>query len=119
MKEATVINVDMEYVKYIITVLDNYYPWLLSKVIILDMPWILNVVWNIIKTWLPAKAGGLIHFIGRKRLGEFVTPDQCLAEWGGADCIEPFQEEVDPSRKPWLLGESSINYLYYARKRIC
>lgn len=40
--DAGLSNVDMEYTKYIIGTLKNYYPLSLNYILVYDLPWILN-----------------------------------------------------------------------------
>ena len=35
-------NMDMEFIRYMIDVLKDYYPWCLNYILVLDMPWVLN-----------------------------------------------------------------------------
>ena len=35
-------NMDMEYIKYMIDVLKDYYPYNLNYILVIDMPWVLN-----------------------------------------------------------------------------
>ncbi|XP_014208541.1 motile sperm domain-containing protein 2 isoform X2 [Copidosoma floridanum] len=76
-------NMDMELTKYLIGLFKNYYPNFLNYIIILEMPWILNATFNIIKSWLPAKALPKIKFVKRATLKEYVDPSVALKSWGG------------------------------------
>lgn len=120
MTDTCMANVDYGYMKYLITVMEKYYPWILAKVIVLNLPRPLVWVYKLLKSWLPAKAVALVHLIDNMdSLGKLVAPDQCLEEWGGTDRSDlKFVEEVDPSQKPWLQRESNVNHLYYARRRM-
>lgn len=42
LSDAGLSNVDMEYTKYIIGTLKNYYPYSLNYILVFDLPWILN-----------------------------------------------------------------------------
>ena len=35
-------NMDMEFIRYMIDVLKDYYPYCLNYILVLDMPWVLN-----------------------------------------------------------------------------
>ncbi|KAK8378864.1 hypothetical protein O3P69_009532 [Scylla paramamosain] len=62
------------------------------------MPWLLNAMWKIIKTWLPPKSIQKIKFVDKKSVGEYVAPDQCLTGWGGTDSYQyHFEPEVTSS----------------------
>lgn len=92
-------NMDMEYIKYMIDVLKDYYPYNLNYILVIDMPWVLNAAWKIIKAWLPAGAAKKIKFVNKSTVDQYVRPDQKLAAWGGTDnweyefVEEPIKEE--------------------------
>lgn len=88
-------NMDMEFIQYMINLFQNYYPWILNYIIVFEMPWLLNAMWKIIKSWLPPKSVQKIKFVDRKSISEFVTSDQCLTTWGGTDAYEySFEPEM-------------------------
>jgi hypothetical protein len=35
-------NLDMDFIRYMIDVLKDYYPWVLNYILVLDMPWVLS-----------------------------------------------------------------------------
>ena len=39
-------NMDMEFIRYMIDVLKDYYPYCLNYILVLDMPWVLNGTYN-------------------------------------------------------------------------
>ncbi|KAL7299847.1 hypothetical protein TKK_0007181 [Trichogramma kaykai] len=83
MIDSGISNMDMELTKYLIGLFKNYYPNFLNYIIILEMPWVLNAAFNIIKTWLPAKAIPKIKNVKRNTLDNFVDPNDALKCWGG------------------------------------
>merc|ERR1712018_825303 len=78
-------NMDMEFIRYMIDCLKNYYPWKLNYILVLNMPWILTAAWKIIKSLLPAAAVKKIKFIDEKSVNEYIKPEQTLVAWGGTD----------------------------------
>ncbi|XP_063844950.1 motile sperm domain-containing protein 2-like [Scylla paramamosain] len=91
-------NMDMEFIQYMINLFKSYYPWVLNYIIVFEMPWLLNAMWKIIKTWLPPKSIQKIKFVDKKSVGEYVAPDQCLTGWGGTDSYQyHFEPEVTSS----------------------
>lgn len=91
-------NMDMEFIQYMINLFKSYYPWVLNYIIVFEMPWLLNAMWKIIKTWLPPKSIQKIKFVDKKSVGEYVAPDQCLTGWGGNDSYQyHFEPEVTSS----------------------
>ena len=79
------INMDIDFIRYIIDVFKYYYPFVLNYILVMDMPWILNAVWRIVKAWLPAVAVKKIKFVDKNTIDEFVPYDQKLVHWGGED----------------------------------
>lgn len=86
---------DMELTKYFIHLFKDYYPNFLNYIIILEMPWVLNAAFKIIKSWLPAKAIPKIKFVNKTTLKEYVNHDDILKCWGGTcDYTFTFVPEV-------------------------
>jgi len=87
-------NMDVELIQYMINVFEFNYPHVLNYILVLEMPWVLNAAWKVIKSWLPAAAVKKIKFLTKSNLNEYVTPDQALVSWGGTDDWEySFEEE--------------------------
>ena len=78
-------NLDMEYIRYMIDILRDYYPWKFKYILVLNMPCVLSAAWKIIKSLLPTAAVKKIKFIDQTSVQEYIKPDQTLAEWGGTD----------------------------------
>lgn len=78
-------NMDMELIKYLITLLKLYYPFFLNYIIIYNMPWVLSAAFKVVKTLLPAKAVEKMKFASKDTLKEVVAPEQALTCWGGKD----------------------------------
>lgn len=81
-------NMDMELIKYVISLFKCYYPSFLNYILIYNMPWVLSAAFKIVKTLLPARAVEKMKFISQESLHEFVTLDQALTSWGGQDNYE-------------------------------
>jgi len=102
-------NMDMEFIRYMIDVLKDYYPFCLNYILVLDMPWVLNAAWKIIKAWLPAGAVKKIKFVNKNTVDEYVHPEQKLLAWGGSDPWEyEFIEERTTNPEPDEV-ETNIN----------
>jgi len=94
-------NMDMEFIRYMIDVLKDYYPYCLNYILVLDMPWVLNAAWKIIKAWLPSGAVKKIKFVNKSTVDEYVHSDQKLVAWGGEDSWEyEFIEESPTETQP-------------------
>ncbi|XP_058805543.1 motile sperm domain-containing protein 2-like [Phymastichus coffea] len=106
-------NLDMELTKYLIGLFKNYYPNFLNNILILEMPWVLNAAFNMIKSWLPAKALPKIKFLKKSTLQEFVDPDVGLKCWGGnSDYIFTFVSESQTGKL--INGELDNKKVHFA-----
>ena len=79
-ENATLANFDIEIVRFIIQVLICFFPNFVSKILVYQMPWILNAAWKIVKTMLPAPAVARIVFVTKSSIEQLVSP-----EWGSLD----------------------------------
>ena len=48
-------------------VLIHYYPNLVRRIIVLEMPWVMNTVWRLVKSLLPGPAQDMIKFCTKVR----------------------------------------------------
>lgn len=111
LSDAGLSNVDMDYTKYIITTLKNYYPYSLNYILVFDLPWILNATFQIIKRLLPAKAVDRLKNINGKSIRDYIDDDNMLAGWGGKDDYQfRFVPEVRSIPEPTLMNNNSINH---------
>lgn len=78
-------NMDMELVKYLITLFKLYYPHFLNYIVIYHMPWVLSAAFKVVKTLLPAQAVEKMKFVNKDTLKDVVAPEQALVAWGGKD----------------------------------
>lgn len=78
-------NMDMELIKYLISLFKYYYPFFLNYIVIYQMPWVLTAAFKVVKTLLPAKAVEKMKNVSKDTLKEVVTPEQALTCWGGKD----------------------------------
>ncbi|XP_033352538.1 motile sperm domain-containing protein 2-like isoform X1 [Bombus vosnesenskii] len=85
MSDTGILNMDMEFIKYLINLCKNYYPNFLNYIIIFEMPWILNTAFKMIKSWLPPKAIPKIKFVHKSNIHELVEPSDILTCWGGSN----------------------------------
>uniref|UniRef100_A0A673AX28 Motile sperm domain containing 2 n=1 Tax=Sphaeramia orbicularis TaxID=375764 RepID=A0A673AX28_9TELE len=93
MTESGLGNIDMDFVKYIINCFKVYYPKFLSKMIIVDMPWIMNAAWKIVKSWLGPEAISKLKFASRSEVQTFIDLEYLPPHMGGTD---PFKYSYPP-----------------------
>ena len=60
-------NLDLDFVKFFIKAFKLHYVGLLHRLLILDMPWVLNAAWRIISAWLDQRAIAKIKFVNKVR----------------------------------------------------
>lgn len=83
--DAGISNVDMELIKFIIVMFRDLYPWALGYILVHNMPWILNAIWKIIKSMLPADAVERIRFTTKESILEYVDKQSLPMYMGGED----------------------------------
>ena len=68
-------NMDYQHVRFLIHLLEHYYPESLGLGLIVNAPWIFNSCWYMIKSWLDPVVQQKIHFIKNlDELNEFIDP---------------------------------------------
>uniref|UniRef100_A0AAY4DSP6 Motile sperm domain-containing protein 2 n=1 Tax=Denticeps clupeoides TaxID=299321 RepID=A0AAY4DSP6_9TELE len=93
MSESGLSNIDMDFVKYIINCFKVYYPKFLSKMIMYEMPWIMNAAWKIVKTWLGPEAISKLKFVSKSDVQTYISPEHLPPHMGGTD---PFKYSYPP-----------------------
>ena len=78
-------NMDLELVKFLIHVLINFYPNFVNKILVFEMPWILNTAWKMIKSLLPPPAVARIKFVNKANIKNLISVSQLPLAWGGED----------------------------------
>ncbi|MEQ2169147.1 Motile sperm domain-containing protein 2, partial [Goodea atripinnis] len=83
MTDSGISNIDMDFVKYVINCFKVYYPKFLSKMVIVDMPWIMNAAWKIVKSWLGPEAVAKLKFASKAEVQTFIGPEYLPPHLGG------------------------------------
>ncbi|GBM16228.1 Motile sperm domain-containing protein 2, partial [Araneus ventricosus] len=94
-------NLDLDLIKFLITLFRSYYPHSLAHILIFEMPWILQPAWKIIKAWLPEDFVDKIVFVNKTSIQEYVSADNLPVEMGGTDTKEyqpPTEEDMKNAR---------------------
>ncbi|XP_040853303.1 motile sperm domain-containing protein 2 [Ochotona curzoniae] len=86
-------SIDMDFVRFIINCFKVYYPRYLSKIVIFDMPWIMNAAFKIVKTWLGPEAVSLLKFTSKNEVQDYVSVEYLPPHMGGTD---PFKYSYPP-----------------------
>lgn len=96
MTKATVRNIDIKSVHFMVTSLQNYYPESLGKILVLNATWIVNSAWKLIKPWLDPVTAAKVNFIRPEELTQYIDPNKLPLEYGGNDT---FVYEYDSYRQ--------------------
>ncbi|KAF7663096.1 hypothetical protein LDENG_00218450 [Lucifuga dentata] len=113
MSDSGLSNVDMDFVKYIINCFEVYYPRLLSKMIIYEIPWIMNAAWKVVKTWLSVDAINKLKFVSRNDIQTYIDPEHLPLHMGGTDSFSfsypplPDEDFQSPMSESLSLDEDS------------
>jgi len=68
-------NMDYQNVKFLINLLQNYYPESFGLGLVINAPWIFNSCWYIIKPWLDPVVESKIHFINNLHdITQYIDP---------------------------------------------
>ena len=62
--------------KFIHTVLDEYYPGLVNATIIYKMPTVLEAIYKLFKSWLNEEQNKYMYLVDKKNLNNYVAADQ-------------------------------------------
>lgn len=77
-------NMDFHQIKFLINLVDNYYPDSLGVILILNFPWILDKSWTIIKSWLNPQIQKKVRFIHTEaELNEYIDLSVLPKRLGG------------------------------------
>ncbi|XP_003791903.1 motile sperm domain-containing protein 2 isoform X2 [Otolemur garnettii] len=93
LSETGINSMDMDFVRFIINCFKVYYPKYLSKIVIFDMPWLMNAAFKIVKSWLGPEAMSLLKFTGKNEVQDYVSVEYLPPHMGGAD---PFKYSYPP-----------------------
>ncbi|XP_003463085.1 motile sperm domain-containing protein 2 isoform X1 [Cavia porcellus] len=93
LSEAGLNTIDMEFVRFIINCFKVYYPKYLSKMVIFDMPWIMNAAFKVVKGWLGPEAVSLLKFATKNEVQDYVSVEYLPPHMGGTD---PFKYTYPP-----------------------
>lgn len=92
-------NMDYQHLKFLIHLLENYYPESFALGLVVNAPWIFNGCWYIIKRWLDPVVQSKIHFINSyESLREFIPiesiPKKMKGNHPDFQYLPPTQEDL-------------------------
>ncbi|OZJ03252.1 hypothetical protein BZG36_03508 [Bifiguratus adelaidae] len=84
MKQFALSNMDFEYVKFLISCFEAYYPECLGVCLLHGAPWVFGAVWKLIAPLLDPVVAQKVHFTHTNEdLHQFIAPENLPAEFGG------------------------------------
>uniref|UniRef100_A0AAY4DSC3 MSP domain-containing protein n=1 Tax=Denticeps clupeoides TaxID=299321 RepID=A0AAY4DSC3_9TELE len=66
---------------------------IVTKMIMYEMPWIMNAAWKIVKTWLGPEAISKLKFVSKSDVQTYISPEHLPPHMGGTD---PFKYSYPP-----------------------
>lgn len=88
MTHFRLVNMNFEFVKFLVVCLERYYPETLGHVFVLDAPWVFSGCWKVIKPWLDPNVVKKIVFCNKKELKEYIDDENLLEMHGGTSKFE-------------------------------
>jgi len=85
MSDASLSNVDVDLVKFQIACFTTYFPSSLAYILLFEMPWVLNAIWNLIKKLLTAEQQKFVIMVKKHHMTKYIDPDQLFVHMGGTD----------------------------------
>nr|CAB3263911.1 probable glycerophosphoryl diester phosphodiesterase 3 [Phallusia mammillata] len=96
--KSSLANVDLGGIKFMLECFTTNFPGMLEKIIILEMPWIMNAIWKVVKQWMTENQRKKTVFSSFKDLKQYIDPDQLHPYMGGTDNWEysypPFADDI-------------------------
>lgn len=76
-------NVDTDMIRFILNTFKQCYPWGLGYFIVYNVPWYLSAFWKLFKQWIPEKYVGIVVFVDKHSIREYINEDQLPLSMGG------------------------------------
>lgn len=67
---------DMEFLRFLVRLLVNYYPTYCRYALCVDLPWLFRSVWKLVRSWLPEDAQNTVQLITSKQLTDYIDESQ-------------------------------------------
>lgn len=97
-------NFDMGFTKFMISVLEAYYPESLGIVLIMNAPMLFNGIWKLVKPLLDPVVAAKVVFATPADMPKYIDKESLMAHQGGTDpytykFLEPVAASVDTAAK--------------------
>lgn len=94
MSGASGYNFDKRFVKFLISCFTTYFPYMLEYMLVVELPWILNAFWAVVKAWLTAEQQKFVNVVKKDSLTKFISKDQLFTHLGGTSEVPTFHSET-------------------------
>ncbi|XP_027747548.1 motile sperm domain-containing protein 2 isoform X2 [Empidonax traillii] len=88
MAETGISHIDLDFVRFIVNCFTDYYPNFLTKIVIFEMPWIMNAAFKIVKGWLGPDAISMLKFTNKSDIQEYISGEYLPPHMGGTDSFK-------------------------------
>uniref|UniRef100_A0A6J0T8N7 Motile sperm domain-containing protein 2 isoform X1 n=2 Tax=Pogona vitticeps TaxID=103695 RepID=A0A6J0T8N7_9SAUR len=88
MAETGLSNIDLDFVRYIISCFKVYYPNYLTKIVIFELPWIMNAAFKLVKSWLGPEAVTLLKLTNKNEIQQYISAEYLPPYMGGTDTFK-------------------------------
>ncbi|XP_062459817.1 motile sperm domain-containing protein 2 [Pezoporus occidentalis] len=88
MSETGISHIDLDFVRFIVNCFTDYYPNFLTKIVIFEMPWIMNAAFKIVKGWLGPDAISMLKFTNKSDVQEYISGEYLPPHMGGTDSFK-------------------------------
>lgn len=88
MNNASVRNIDIKSVLFMVQTLQSCYPESLGKVLIYKSTWLVNGAWKMVRPFMDPITASKVYFIKPEELTEHIREEDLPREYGGKDPFE-------------------------------
>ncbi|NWX59354.1 MSPD2 protein, partial [Promerops cafer] len=88
MADTGISHIDLDFVRFIVNCFTDYYPNFLTKIVIFEMPWIMNAAFKIVKGWLGPDAISMLKFTNKSDVQEYISGEYLPPHMGGSDSFK-------------------------------
>ncbi|XP_054163259.1 motile sperm domain-containing protein 2-like [Oppia nitens] len=103
-RDSGIKNADMDTLKFIHSVLTDYYPGLVSSSMVYKMPIVLEAIYKMCRSWLSDEQTKYIYIVGKKTIQQYVAPEQLPDILLGTNA-KPYRDIPDGSPSVHELAE--------------
>lgn len=69
-------NVDMDFTKFMVIVLQDYFPRAVKHILVIDLPWVLNAFAKLILAFMSEELRNRVKFVKRAELENYISRDE-------------------------------------------